>query len=122
VATPNANPQILHINEFGQLVDSQGNVISDTVKESLPEGYGYILNANGVVTIGKLDSITTTTADSSQGALNKDEIKMIVVYFSIFLVVGAMIAGFAYYRLTVKRRRTKSARKTKQKTKDKKKK
>lgn len=122
VGTPNANPQVLHINEFGQLVDSQGNVISDTVKESLPEGYGYILNANGVVTIGKLDSITTTTADSSQGALNKDEIKIIVVYFSIFLVVGAMIAGFAYYRLTVKRRRTKSVRKTKQKTKDKKKK
>lgn len=122
VATPNANPQILHINEFGQLVDSQGNVISDTVKESLPEGYGYILNANGVVTIGKLDSITTTTAETPQSALNKDDIKMIVVYFSVFLVVAAMVAGFVYYRLTVKRRRTKSVRKTKQKKKDKKKK
>ncbi len=120
VATPNANPQVLHINELGQLVDSQGNVISDTVKESLPEGYGYILNANGVVTIGKLDSITTTTAESSQNALNKDEIKTIVLYFSIFLVVAAMIGGFVYYRLTVKRRRTKSVRKTKQKKKDKK--
>ncbi len=120
VATPNANPQILHINEFGQLVDSQGNVISDTVKESLPEGYGYILNANGVVTIGKLDSITTTTAETPQSALNKDDIKMIVVYFSVFLVVAAMVAGFVYYRLTVKRRRTKSVRKTKQKKKDKK--
>lgn len=122
VSTPNANPQILHINEFGQLVDSQGNVISDTVKESLPEGYGYILNANGVVTIGKLDSITTTTADSSQSSFNKEEIKMIVVYFSIFLVIAASVAGFVYYRLTVKRRRTKSVRKTKQKKKDKKKK
>lgn len=122
VATPNANPQVLHINEFGQLVDSQGNVISDTVKESLPEGYGYILNANGVVTIGKLDSITTTAKDSSSSALNKDEIKMIVVYFSIFLVVAASVAGFIYYRLTIKRRRTKSVRKAKQKKKDKKKK
>ncbi len=122
VSTPNANPQILHINEFGQLVDSQGNVISDTVKESLPEGYGYILNANGVVTIGKLDSITTTTADSSQSSFNKEEIKMIVVYFSLFLVIAASVAGFVYYRLTVKRRRTKSVRKTKQKKKDKKKK
>ncbi len=122
VATPNANPQVLHINEFGQLVDSQGNVISDTVKESLPEGYGYILNANGVVTIGKLDSITTTNAETPQSALNKDDIKMIVVYFSVFLVVAAMVAGFVYYRLTVKRRKTKSVRKTKQKKKDKKKK
>lgn len=122
VATPNANPQVLHINEFGQLVDSQGNVISDTVKESLPEGYGYILNANGVVTIGKLDNITTTAEDSSSSALNKDEIKMIVVYFSIFLVVAASVAGFIYYRLTLKRRRTKSVRKAKQKKKDKKKK
>ena len=122
VATPNANPQVLHINEFGQLVDSQGNVISDTVKESLPEGYGYILNANGVVTIGKLDSITTTAEDSSSSSLNKDEIKMIVIYFSIFLVVAASVAGFIYYRLTLKRRRTKSVRKAKQKKKDKKKK
>lgn len=122
VATPNANPQVLHINEFGQLVDSQGNVISDTVKESLPEGYGYILNANGVVTIGKLDSITTTTSETQQNDLNKDEIKMVVVYFSIFLIVTAMIAGFIYYRLTIKRRRTKSVRKTKQRKKDKKKK
>ena len=47
---------------------------------------------------------------------------MIVVYFSVFLVVAAMVAGFVYYRLTVKRRRTKSVRKTKQKKKDKKKK
>lgn len=120
VNTPAANPQILHINEFGQLVDSQGNVISDTVKESLPEGYGYILNANGVVTIGKLDNITTTTADSTQSNLNKDEIKTIVIYFSVFLVVAASVAGFIYYRLTVKRRRTKSVRKTKQKKKSKK--
>ncbi|MBE6747936.1 MAG: cadherin-like beta sandwich domain-containing protein [Ruminococcaceae bacterium] len=110
-AVPNPTPQVLHINEFGQLVDSQGNVISDTVSESLPEGYGYILNPNGVVTIGKLDSVTTTTADSVASGVNKDEIKTIVIYFSIFLVAAAMVAGFIYYRLTVKKRRTKSVKK-----------
>ena len=121
-AVPTPTPQVLHINEFGQLVDSQGNIISDTVSESLPEGYGYILNPNGVVTIGKLDSVTTTTADSVAAGINKDEIQEIVIYFSIFLVAAAMIGGFIYYRLTVKRRRTKSVKKNSNKKQKKKRK
>ncbi len=120
----NPTPQVLHINEQGQLVDSQGNIISDTVSESLPEGYGYILNANGVVTIGKLDEVTTTSEASTGSGIDKEQIKTIVIYFSAFLVIAASIAAFAYYRMTVKRRRTKSVKKenTKQKKKDKKKK
>lgn len=120
----NPTPQVLHINEQGQLVDSQGNIISDTVSESLPEGYGYILNANGVVTIGKLDEVTTTSEASTGSGIDKEQIKTIVIYFSAFLVIAASIAAFAYYRMTVKRRRTKSVKKEniKQKKKDKKKK
>ncbi len=121
---PNPTPQILHINDQGQLVDSQGNVISDSVKESLPQGYGYILDANGVVTIGKLDEVTTTLDSTDSPALDKEQIKSIVIYFSAFLVLAAAIGGYIYYRMTVKRRRTKSVKKenTKQKKKDKKKK
>ena len=107
--------QILHINEQGQLVDSQGNVISDSVKESLPEGFGYILGADGIVTIGKLDEITTSPDSSTQSGIDKEQIKTIVIYFSAFLVVSAMIGGYAYYRMTVKRRRTKSVKKTNKK-------
>lgn len=103
--------QILHINEQGQLVDSQGNVISDSVKESLPEGFGYILGADGIVTIGKLDEITTSPESSTQSGIDKEQIKTIVIYFSAFLVVAAIIGGYAYYRMTVKRRRTKSVKK-----------
>lgn len=104
--------QILHINEQGQLVDSQGNVISDSVKESLPEGFGYILGADGIVTIGKLDELTTSPDSSTQSGIDKEQIKTIVIYFSAFLVVSATIGGYAYYRMTVKRRRTKSVKKT----------
>ena len=107
--------QILHINEQGQLVDSQGNVISDSVKESLPEGFGYILGADGIVTIGKLDEITTLPDSSTQSGIDKEQIKTIVIYFSAFLVVSATIGGYAYYRMTVKRRRTKSVKKTNKK-------
>ena len=116
--------QVLHINEQGQLVDSQGNIISDSVKETLPEGYGYILNANGVVTIGKLDKITTTLEATEQPKIDKEQIKTIVIYFSAFLVLSAAIGGYAYYRTIVKRRRTKSVKKenTKQNKKEKKKK
>lgn len=120
VNTPPA--QILHINEQGQLVDSQGNVISDSVKESLPAGFGYILGADGIVTIGKLDEITTTADSSTQPGIDTEQIKTIVIYFSAFLVVAAMIGGYAYYRMTVKRRRTKSVKKTDSKKKEKKKK
>ena len=114
--------QVLHINEQGQLVDSQGNIISASVKETLPEGYGYILNANGVVTIGKLNEVTTTLEATEQPKIDKEQIKTVVIYFSAFLVIAASIGGYIYYRITVKRRRTKSVRKTKQKKKDKKKK
>lgn len=103
--------QILHINEQGQLVDSQGNVISDSVKESLPEGFGYILGADGIVTIGKLDELTTSPDSSTQSGIDKEQIKTIVIYFSAFLVISATIGGYAYYRMTVKRRRTKSVKK-----------
>ena len=107
--------QILHINEQGQLVDSQGNVISDSVKESLPEGFGYILGADGIVTIGKLDELTTSPDSSTQSGIDKEQIKTIVIYFSAFLVISATIGGYAYYRMTVKRRRTKSVKKTNKK-------
>ena len=112
-------PQVLYVNEFGQLVDANGNIISDTVNETLPEGYGYILNSNGVITIGKLDSITTTTGVTTETGFDKEAIKGIVIYFSIALVIFAVIAGFIYYRNTVKRRRVKSVKPTK-KDKDKK--
>ena len=120
VSSPAA--QILHINEQGQLVDSQGNVISDSVKESLPAGFGYILGADGIVTIGKLDEVLTTGDTSTQPKIDKEQIKTIVIYFSAFLVISAAIGGFAYYRMTVKRRRTKTVKKTDKKKKDNKKK
>ena len=118
VNTPPA--QILHINEQGQLVDNQGNVISDSVKETLPEGFGYILGADGVVTIGKLDEVTTTLDSSVQPKIDKEQIKTVVIYFSAFLVIAASIGGYIYYRITVKRRRTKSVKKTDANKKDKK--
>ncbi len=120
INTPPA--QVLHINEFGQLVDSQGNVISDSVKETLPQGFGYILGADGIVTIGKLDEVLTTGDSSTQPKIDTEQIKTIVIYFSAFLVVSAAIGGYAYYRMTIKRRRTKSVKKTDKKKKDKKKK
>ena len=120
----NPTPQVLHINEFGQLVDSQGNIISDSVSESLPEGYGYILNANGIVTIGKLDEFTTTGDETSGSGIDKGKIKTVVIYFSVVLLVAASVFAVIYYRITVKKRRTKSTKKEnpKQKKKDKKKK
>lgn len=117
VSSPAA--QILHINEQGQLVDSQGNVISDSVKESLPAGFGYILGADGIVTIGKLDEVLTTSDTSTQPKIDKEQIKTIVIYFSAFLVISVAIGGFAYYRMTVKRRRTKTVKKTDKKKKEK---
>lgn len=105
---PNANPQVLHINEQGQLVDSQGNVISDDVPDTLPDGFGYILNPNGVVSIGKLDEVTTSSGEMTGTTIDKDQIKTIIIYFSAFLLILLSAIGVAYYRMTVKKRRTKS--------------
>jgi hypothetical protein len=116
-------PELLYVNEYGQLVDSKGNVISNSVSESLPAGYGYILDEFGNVTIGKLDEVTTTEPPLQEEQMSTEAIKTIVIYFSLILLTVAGVAGFVYYKMTIKRRKSKSkATTTKAKKKEKKKK
>ncbi|MBR2877318.1 MAG: cadherin-like beta sandwich domain-containing protein [Clostridia bacterium] len=113
IVPPAPNPEILHINEYGQLVDSKGNVISNSVSESLPAGYGYILDTAGNITIGKLDEVTTTATEVTEdNSMSTEQIKTIVIYFSALLLVVASVAGVIYYRMAMKRRKTKTTNKT----------
>lgn len=57
---PNLFGNILSLNEKGQLVDQNGNIISQATYETLPEGYKYVLGENGIIQIMPMSNLTTT--------------------------------------------------------------
>lgn len=61
---PNLFGNILSLNEKGQLVDQNGNIVSQATYETLPEGYKYVLAENGIIQVVPISDLTTTTEDS----------------------------------------------------------
>ena len=91
-----ANPMlntILSLNDKGQLVDQYGNIVSDSTYETLPAGYDYILNSDGIVSVVLTDKKTTepTTEDSTEG-LSKEKTTKIIIIVSLCCLIGLIIA------------------------------
>ncbi|MBO5064602.1 MAG: cadherin-like beta sandwich domain-containing protein [Clostridia bacterium] len=62
---PHLFGNILSLNEKGQLVDQNGNIVSQATYETLPEGYKYVLAENGIIQVVPISNLTTTSeADS----------------------------------------------------------
>lgn len=57
---------ILHLNEEGQLVDANGNIISTAKYEALPDGFRYVIDENGYVAIAPAEQITEPAAEPAQ--------------------------------------------------------
>ena len=57
---------ILHLNEEGQLVDANGNIISAAKYEALPDGFRYVIDENGYVAIAPAEQITEPAAEPGQ--------------------------------------------------------
>lgn len=100
-AAMNVVGNILSVNDKGQLVDQNGNVISQGNYEQLPEGYKYIVNDDGIISV-VLVTDTTTQADelaSSNSGLSDDTRKIVIIASSglcalliIALIVIAVIS------------------------------
>ena len=91
-----ANPMlntILSLNDKGQLVDQYGNIVSDSTYETLPSGYDYILNSDGIVSVVLTDKKTTepTTEDSAK-VLSEEKTTKIVIIVSLCCLIGLIIA------------------------------
>lgn len=87
---------ILSLNEKGQLVDQYGNIVSDSTYETLPPGYDYILNDDGIVTVVLTDQKTTEpTTEEGSDKPAEDEGRKIIIIVSIVCLVLLVIAIIA---------------------------
>ncbi len=114
--------KILSINDKGQLVDQQGNVISQTTFETLPEGYKYVLTDDGIIQTVFVGETTETTTDYLYADEEKDEqARKLVIIVSLVVCVLLILALIITLILTKKKGKTKDektrARKAKEKAK-----
>jgi hypothetical protein len=87
-AAPMVNT-ILSLNDKGQLVDQYGNIVSDSTYETLPMGYNYVLNDDGIVSVVLTDKKTTepTTEENSDKLGKDDATKIIIIVSSVCLIL-----------------------------------
>ncbi len=87
---------ILSLNDKGQLVDQYGNIVSDSTYETLPAGYDYVLNDDGIVTVVLTDQKTTEpTTEEGSDKLEKEDGRKIIIIVSIVCLVILIIAIIA---------------------------
>lgn len=121
-ATPLFN-SVLTLNDKGQLVDQYGNIVSDSTYETLPQGYNYMLNDDGIVTVVLTDKKTTEpTTEEASDALGEKDVTKIVILVSLICVIILLIIIIVIAIIAKKNRNmTKSekirARKSKEKRK-----
>lgn len=84
---------VLSLNDKGQLVDQNGNIVSDSTYETLPAGYDYILNSDGIVSIVLTDKKTTEpTTESSSNEITEEQTRKIIIIVSLCCFIGLIIA------------------------------
>ena len=113
--------KILSLNDKGQLVDQQGNVISQTTFETLPEGYKYVLTDDGIIQAVFVGD-STDTSDYLYAEEEKDEqVRKFIIIISLVVCVLLILALIITLILTKKKGKTKDektkARRAKEKAK-----
>ena len=121
-AALNVVGNILSVNDKGQLVDQNGNIISQGNYEQLPEGYKYVVGDDGIIQV--VFAGTTTQDSTSPGtadAADEEEVKRLIIIIALALCVILFIALIAVLIVTNKKNRNKSdvvrARRAKEKAK-----
>lgn len=91
-ASPMVNT-ILSLNDKGQLVDQYGNIVSDSTYETLPMGYEYVLNNDGIISVVLTDKKTTEpTTEENSDKLGKDDATKIIIIVSFVCLILLLIA------------------------------
>jgi hypothetical protein len=84
---------ILSLNDKGQLVDQYGNIVSDSTYETLPAGYNYVLNSDGIVSVVLADKKNTEpTTEENSDKLGEDDVRTIVIIISLVCFILLLIA------------------------------
>lgn len=109
-AAANLISGVLSRNEQGQLVDQNGNIVSNNSYETLPDGYKYVLNEDGVITIMPINDTESTdaqtTASADEDTTDTKIRKIAIVVSGASLVV--LIAIAAVIILTKRKHMTES--------------
>lgn len=84
--------QILSLNDKGQLVDQDGNVVSQKTYETLPEGYKYVLGDDGIIQIVLIDETTTDALDSTSTDDAAEKSRKIIIIVSLIVCIALIVA------------------------------
>ena len=121
-AAMNVVGNILSVNDKGQLVDQNGNIISQGNYEQLPEGYKYVVGDDGIIQVVFAES--TTLANPSQSddeGLNDEKVKRLIIIIALALCVALFAALVAILIISNKKKKSNAdvvrARRAKEKAK-----
>ncbi len=85
--------KVLSLNDKGQLVDQDGNVISQGTFNTLPEGYKYVLGDDGIIKVVLMNETDTTVADSAPLLdAESNDVRSIIIIGSIVMCVALILA------------------------------
>ncbi len=110
----------LKINEYGQLVDADGNIISAANYEQLPDGYKYSLDSAGNIIVVPVTDEPTTVAstENTTDTQDNEKLRYILIAGSVFFFLLLVFIIILIVRLTSKKKKSKSkSKKAKEKAK-----
>lgn len=85
--------KVLSLNDKGQLVDQDGNVISQGTFDTLPEGYKYVLGEDGIIQVVLMNEEETTAPDNAAlPDMEKNDVRSIIIIGSIVMCVALILA------------------------------
>ncbi len=93
---------ILHLNDKGQLIDQNGNVVNNAYYEDLPEGYKYVLDDFGVISVVPMDGSEDETASGQLGNLSKEKLTKIIIVASAVCLMLLIICAVTFAVLNKK--------------------
>lgn len=107
------------INENGQLVDKDGNVINDP-SYTLPDGYKYSIDSAGNLVIVPLnDETESTTQVLSTAQKTNKSVRILIIIGSALLLIALVLAIILVFNSNNKKKKNKSEYYAKRKAKEK---
>ncbi len=81
---------VLTLNDKGQLVDQNGNIVSDGNHQALAEGYKYVLGDDGIIQVVFSEDETTEVSDNSTS--KEEQTRKIIIIVALSLSIILLIA------------------------------
>ena len=91
-AAMNVVGNILSVNDKGQLVDQNGNIISQGNYEQLPEGYKYVVGDDGIIQVVLATPTTEEDGTSNTSEANENNARKIIIFASLGLCILLVLA------------------------------